>query len=151
MTKKNVAFILSGVAVMTCMTACSGTAAPPSSSPATVAPAAAATPAQAPGASAEMAYIVVDLEECAQNLGRNTGEAYKAKGIELRLTRDQYVEFMRKEMYAYRCGEYASASDLVSIKCSIRLLDYLSQMCPDKKQWLADQFMAAFDSAYNKK
>ncbi len=146
-------FFLSG-SLAACNSTSSGTASVPATAPQTASPPAqSATPTAAPtlGSTPEMTLIVVDIEECAQNLGKNTGREHKAKGIILQLTKDQYVEFVRKEMYAYRSGAYPSATDAVSLKCAIRILDYLNQMSPDRKQWLADLFMAAYKSGYEGK
>jgi hypothetical protein len=127
---------------------CASEADEPASIPATSAPPAATA---APDLTGDLSHIVVDLEECVQNLGANTGKDHKAKGIVLQLSEDQYIDFVRQDMYAYRSGSYASASDPVCLKCSIRILDYLNQMSQDKKQWLAGLFMKAYKSGYEGK
>jgi len=151
MISKSTVILLSALILFSSViAACSSVGSPPSSSE-PVQPLQTAAPTQPSNLTADMSNIFVDLEECAQNLGRNTGRDHKAKMIVLQLTRDQYVEFMRKDMYVYRSGGYPSAADLVSLKCSIKLLDYLNQMSPEKKQWLADLYMAAYKSGYEEK
>ena len=151
MINKSAVIILSGIVILSGVVSACSSVDPASPSSESTPPMKTAAPTQSLGSTPDMTYIVVDLEECAQNLGRNTGKDRKAKGFVLQLTRDQYVKFMREDMYAYRSGGYASATDAVSLKCSIRLLDYLNQMSLDKKQWLADLYMAAYKSGYEGK
>jgi len=108
-------------------------------------------PAAPPNLTGDLSMVIVDLEECVQNLGENTGRDHKEKGIVLGLARDEYIEFLKKDMYAYRSGGYAAASDPVCLKCSIRILDYLNQMSQEKKQWLADLYMEAYRRGYEGK
>ena len=128
-----------------------GCAAPPQTPVENEPPTQATTPSESSPTPLELSYIVVDLEECAQNLGKNTGKEHRAKGSELRLTKEEYVEFMRKDLYIYRSGEYKDMADPICIKCAIRLLDYLNQMSPDNKQRMAELYMTAYQAGYDGK
>jgi hypothetical protein len=150
MKNRSIIILLSAVLVGCFMAACNErNQTPVSQTPAT--PLATPAPTQSLSYTPEMSVMEVDVEECAQNLGKNTGKEYKAKGLVLQLTKDQYVEFVRKDMYAYRSGGYPSATDPRTLKCSIRVLDYINLMSPDRRQFIADLYMTAFKIGYEGK